>query len=78
AIATGLRPPVWLACAMVALFALFHGYAHGRELPSAADPIGYSAGFVLSTGLLHVAGIAIGALYETQRGRIIVKALGAA
>ncbi len=78
AIATGLRPPVWLACAMVGLFALFHGYAHGRELPSAADPIGYSAGFVLSTGLLHVVGIAIGALYETGRGRLLIKGLGAA
>lgn len=78
AIALGLRPPVWLACVMVGVFALFHGYAHGRELPSAADPIGYSAGFVLSTGLLHVAGIAIGALHETARGRMLVKGLGAA
>ncbi|MFM9935990.1 MAG: HupE/UreJ family protein [Novosphingobium sp.] len=78
AIAAGLRPPVWLACAMVGVFALFHGYAHGRELPSAADPIGYSAGFVLSTGLLHIAGIAIGFVHETQRGKLLVKGLGAA
>jgi urease accessory protein len=78
AIAAGLRPPVWLACVMVGMFALFHGYAHGRELPSAADPVGYSAGFVLSTGLLHVVGIAIGMLHDTQRGRVMVKVLGAA
>lgn len=77
AIALGLRPPVWLACVMVGVFALFHGYAHGRELPSAADPIGYSAGFVLSTGLLHIAGIAVGTLNDTPRGALFVKGLGA-
>jgi urease accessory protein len=77
AIAFGLRPPVWLACVMVGVFALFHGYAHGRELPSAADPIGYSAGFVLSTGLLHIAGIAVGTLNDTRRGALFVKGLGA-
>ena len=77
AIAFGLRPPVWLACGMVGVFALFHGYAHGRELPSAADPIGYSAGFVLSTGLLHIAGIAVGTVNDTRRGALFVKGLGA-
>ncbi len=76
------RAPVWAACAIVAVFALFHGYAHGHELPSAADPVGYSVGFVLSTGLLHLCGIAIGLLYTFDRGRFkgryVVKALGAA
>jgi len=61
-IALAIEAPVWVAATIVAVFALFHGYAHGQELPSAADPIAYSAGFVLATGLLHVAGIAIGAL----------------
>jgi len=54
------RAPVWAACALVAGFALLHGYAHGRELPVAADPAGYSLGFVLATGLLHVLGIGVG------------------
>lgn len=54
--------PVWAACALVAGFALLHGYAHGRELPVAADPAGYSLGFVLATGLLHVFGIGLGEL----------------
>jgi urease accessory protein len=54
--------PVWAASAIVAIFAIFHGFAHGQELPVTADPVGYSAGFVLSTGLLHLAGIALGAL----------------
>ena len=54
--------PVPLALTIVAAFAVFHGYAHGRELPLAADPVGYSLGFVLATGLLHVVGIAVGEL----------------
>ena len=80
-IALEYRAPVWLACGIVAIFALFHGYAHGRELPSAADPVGYSVGFVLSTGLLHLCGIGIGFINEVDRGqfkgRYVVKALGA-
>ncbi len=54
--------PVWPAAAIVGFFAIFHGFAHGQELPVAADPVGYSLGFVLSTGLLHVLGIALGLL----------------
>lgn len=73
-----VRAPVTVACVAVALFALFHGYAHGAELPSAADPIGYSAGFVLSTGLLHVAGIAIGSVRSLPLGTIALRAGGGA
>ena len=59
----GAQPlPVWAASSIVAMFALFHGFAHGEELPLTADPVGYSAGFVLSTGLLHVLGIGLGSL----------------
>ena len=76
-IALGYKAPVWLACVIVAIFAIFHGYAHGRELPSAADPIGYSTGFVLSTGLLHVCGIVIGLVNEHPKGKLVVKGLGA-
>lgn len=77
-IAFGYRAPVWLACVVVAIFALFHGFAHGKELPSAADPVGYSTGFVLSTGLLHVCGILIGLINNHPKGRMVVKGLGAA
>jgi urease accessory protein len=77
-IAFGYRAPVWLACVIVAVFALFHGHAHGKELPSAADPVGYSTGFVLSTGLLHVCGIVIGLINGHPKGRLVVKGLGAA
>ena len=76
AVAWNARVPV--AVLVVATFALFHGYAHGRELPSAADPIGYSTGFVLATGLLHVIGIGIGVIADRPRGRLVVRALGVA
>ena len=71
-----VRAPVPVACAVVGLFALFHGYAHGIELPSAADPIGYSLGFVLATGSLHVFGIALGYLHLLPRGVALLRALG--
>ena len=75
-IALAIKAPVWAASLIVAAFALFHGYAHGRELPSAADPVGYSAGFVLATGLLHVLGIGIGTLKERPGGVVAVRAAG--
>ena len=75
-IAGAVRAPVWLACGIVAVFAVFHGYAHGRELPSAADPVGYSVGFVLATGLLHVAGIGLGLLNERPGGAVVTRGMG--
>ena len=76
-VASTLRAPVWSASLLVGAFAIFHGYAHGVELPSAADPIGYSAGFVFATGLLHLAGIAIGALAHWRGGAIVARGAGA-
>lgn len=76
AIAMAYKAPVWLACVMVAIFAVFHGYAHGAELPSAADPVGYSVGFVLATGLLHVAGIAIGMMRNRKGGALFTRGAG--
>jgi urease accessory protein len=76
AVALAWRAPVWLACAAVGLFAVFHGYAHGTELPSMADPIAFSLGFVVATGMLHVAGIAIGLLSTRPGGKMGVRALG--
>lgn len=73
-----VRAPVLVACAIVTVFALFHGYAHGMELPSAADPVGYSAGFVLCTGLLHLVGIAIGTLRNVPMGTLALRGAGGA
>lgn len=71
-----VRAPIWLACTIVGIFGLFHGYAHGLELPSAADPVGYSAGFVLATGLLHIFGIALGLLRSRPGGDFVARTLG--
>ena len=76
-IALTFKAPVWAASCIVAAFAVFHGYAHGTELPSAASPVTYSAGFVLATGLLHLLGIAIGSFTDRPAGREIVRGGGA-
>lgn len=75
-IAFSVKAPIWAAALVVGLFALFHGYAHGRELPSAADPFDYSAGFVLATGLLHVLGIGIGFLNAWPGGIVATRGIG--
>lgn len=56
AVALAVRPPLVLAVAATALFALFHGVAHGLELPEMSSPWAYAAGFVAATGALHAAG----------------------
>ena len=77
-VAFAARPPIWIAAVIVATFAIFHGHAHGTELPNAADPIAYSLGFVIATGLLHLAGIAIGLVVRWPRGKVLVRACGVA
>jgi urease accessory protein len=59
-VALRLKPPVAIAMGMVALFAVFHGHAHGTEMPLDASGLTYAAGFMLATALLHAAGIALG------------------
>lgn len=77
-VAIAARPPLWVAAALVGAFAIFHGYAHGTELPAAANPIAYSIGFVLATGLLHLSGIALGLALRWPAGQIAVRAVGGA
>ena len=77
-VAFAVRPPLWLAGLMVAAFAVFHGHAHGTELPHESSPLVYSLGFVVATGMLHLAGIGFGALVQSPAGRIAVRAAGAA
>jgi urease accessory protein len=52
--------PVAIAVGIVGLLAIFHGHAHGTEMPLDAAASAYAAGFMLATALLHVAGIALG------------------
>jgi len=75
-VAFAVRPPIYVAAIIVGAFAIFHGHAHGTELPNAANPLAYSIGFVLSTGLLHLSGIAFGLLVRWPAGKFAVQAGG--
>jgi urease accessory protein len=77
-VALAARPPLWVAAVIVGVFAIFHGHAHGTELPGAASPIAYSLGFVVATGLLHATGIALSLVTRWRRGQALVRAGGAA
>lgn len=75
-VAFAIRPPLAIAGVIVAAFAIFHGHAHGLELPEAANPLAYGVGFVIATGLLHLCGIVIGLLIKWPAGAHIVRACG--
>jgi len=77
-VATEARPPLWQAAALVAFFAVFHGHAHGTELPAGESGLLYSVGFVVATGGLHATGIAIGLIHRWRSGRIALRGAGAA
>jgi urease accessory protein len=77
-IATGFRPRLRAAVALVGVFAIFHGYAHGAELPRRAEAVAYCAGFVLATGCVHLGGIAIGQVTRLRHGAAALRAGGAA
>ena len=72
------RAPLAIAMLLVGVFAIFHGYAHGRELPQAADPLAYAVGFVVATGMLHLCGIVIGLIVRWPLGEHAVRACGVA
>ena len=76
-VASAARPPLWVAATIVGAFAIFHGYAHGAELPAGTDAAAYSIGFVTATGLLHLAGIALGLTVRWPAGRMGVRGTGA-
>lgn len=71
------RPPLWVAAVLVGIFAIFHGYAHGAELPESANAISYAVGFVVATGLLHALGILIGTIHRWPKGAQALRAGGA-
>ena len=60
----------------VGFFAVFHGHAHGTELPPGQSGLLYSVGFVLATGLLHATGIAIGLVHRWRAGRLAIRVAG--
>ncbi|HEU6449471.1 MAG TPA: HupE/UreJ family protein [Verrucomicrobiae bacterium] len=75
-IATASRLPLKTGIAIIGLFALFHGYAHGAEMPVAASGLSYAIGFLLTTALLHLAGIGLGLSARWIRSPGLIRALG--
>lgn len=73
--ALGASVPVTVAATVAAAFAIFHGHAHGTEMPVDASGLAYGAGFVAATGALHLAGIGLG-IALIRLGPIAARALG--
>src|SRR5262245_18322619 len=72
------KPPLWVAAILVGIFAIFHCYAHGAELPESANAISYAVGFVVATGTLHAIGILIGVANRWRKGAQALRVGGAA
>lgn len=80
-VALGIKAPLAIAMGLVGLFAIFHGHAHGAEMPLEVATGAYAAGFMLATALLHAAGIAAAAGVATlvgKYGRTAARVAGAA
>jgi urease accessory protein len=76
-VACEARPPLGLAAALVGLFAIFHGNAHGTELPPGQSALLYSIGFVIATGCLHGVGIGVSLVHRWAWGRTALRLAGA-
>ena len=77
-VALEAKPWLWVAAVMVGVFGLFHGHAHGTELPAGQDGMLYSMGFVIATGCLHGVGIALGLVHRWSAGKVALRFAGAA
>lgn len=77
-IAAAVRPPMFVGMALVGLFALFHGHAHGTEIPAAASGFTYALGFVLATIILHACGVALGLFTQKELNARTLRYAGAA
>lgn len=71
-----VKAPLPVSIFFVSVFAIFHGQAHGTELPADQNSLVYSVGFVISTGLLHAFGILIGVMHQWKVGAVLVRGLG--
>jgi urease accessory protein len=71
AVALAVRPPLFVAVAATALFAMFHGVAHGLELPEMSSPWGYAFGFIGATAALHAAGYAVVRFLPTAAAPVV-------
>ncbi len=76
-IASAAKLPTWAGMTVVGLFAVFHGFAHGAEMPATAAGLTYGTGFVLATALTHLAGVGLGSL-AAKRSEKITRVAGLA
>jgi urease accessory protein len=74
AIATGGRVGAAMAYPIVAVFAFYHGHAHGAEIPSLAIPSAFIAGFMIASAVLHLLGVAMGAIARQPNTRALLGA----
>lgn len=72
-----VRVSLFVTALLVGVFAIFHGHAHGTELPPGQSALLYSMGFVIATGCLHALGIGIGAVHRWTWGQKLLRAAGA-
>lgn len=77
-VALQVRIPAVSAAAIVALFGLLHGHAHGAEMPAMAQPLGYGLGFVAATALLHGVGLSLGTVLPRLAPKRVVGVAGGA
>lgn len=73
-IVTGAKNDNLIVYPMVAIFAIFHGHAHGQEVPSFSDPAIYVAGFLIASAALHLLGVFIGFIFKNSRTRSLIGA----
>jgi urease accessory protein len=78
AVALGMRAPVAVAMGVAGLFAIFHGHAHGAEMPGDASGLAYGVGFMIATALLHLCGLGLGYLVGAAGDRyaVVVRSAG--
>jgi urease accessory protein len=76
AVMSELRPSLTATVAVVGLFGIFHGHAHGTELPPGQSALLYSVGFVIATGVLHGVGVAVGLVHGRPWGRRLLRVAG--
>ena len=77
-IAAERRLAIGVAMVAVGIFATFHGYAHGSEVPTTAEPFLYALGFLTGTALIHILGVIIGDVAKHyENGKLILRGGGA-
>jgi urease accessory protein len=72
-----VKPKLFIAAVMIGFFAIFHGHAHGTELPAGQSGFLYSMGFVIATGVLHGIGITTGLIHRWPVGKLALRGAGA-